>query len=351
MDRLIENLPDKDWRVVKQLANQIAGRRPGRKHYNFNVAPEHVRRGRHSAFKDIASADRPEVMRWIKGDKHHHVEGGSLANGLRHVFRVMHHTYKRDLAKGGSGNFIDRIGNTLYNAGASIGTQMDVTADKFLNDIGITKDRKYSAVATAEDAMHARLHQDAYMHPDERKGSDGWDYMRDHSTDERAVYERDGKAMVLFRGTRPDAALNNNDLVNDLHIAAGNSGSMAGLADDKAKVNQLLDQYGDHNVNVGGYSLGGGRGIEVMRDQDIYKRLGEDNHFLAPGITVAHDDLSGVASMTKASFTYAHNDMVANALAGHARDNHRILTHYGDGISGHMFLDDLASSHPEGSAP
>ena len=350
MDHVIDHLSDKNWRVVRQVASQIAGRKPGRKHYDFRVERKHQHRKQKSPFKDIALADRSEVQSWIRDDKHHHVQGGSLANALRHTFHVLHHTYRRDLALGGSIPFLDRIGNTLYNAGASAHAQLDVASDQFLHAVGITKERRYDATATAEDAMHARMHKDSYLHPDERKGTDGWSYMRDHSTDERAVYERDGKAMVLFRGTRPDAALNNNDLVNDLHIAAGESGSMAGLSDDKAKVTQLLDQYGDQNVNVGGYSLGGGRGLEVMRDENIYHRLGEDNHFLAPGITVAHPELADVAGMQKASFTYSHLDPVSNALAGHARDNHRILTHYGDGISGHMLLDDLSNAHPEGSA-
>ena len=44
-----------------------------------------------------------------------------------------------------------------------------------------------------------------------------------------------------------------------------------------------------------------------------------------------------------------HNDAVANALLAHSTDNHRVLTQYGDGLQAHLFLDDLAGSHAEGT--
>ena len=66
MDRLLDHMSDKHFRVVKQLASQIAGRKPGRKHYDFKVAREHQHRKHQSAFKDIAAADRTEVASWIR---------------------------------------------------------------------------------------------------------------------------------------------------------------------------------------------------------------------------------------------------------------------------------------------
>jgi hypothetical protein len=343
---LLKHLTDKDFRVVKQLASQIAGRKPKKGHYDFKVAPEHRRRGRQTAWKDIAQSDLPTIKRWIADDKHHAVEGGSLSNALRHTYRVLHETYKRDLQAGGSIAFLDRMGSTLSNLGKAAVAHVDIASDAFLHAVGITKDRKYSATPTSSDAMHARLHKDAYLGVDDRKGSDNWDYVRKHSTDERAVYEKDGHAKVVWRGTKPDEIFQNKDGLNDLMIAAGESSEMYGLYEDKQKMKELLDEYGDHKVTGSGYSLGGGRAMEVLSSDDIYHRLGQDNTMLAPGITALHPELQDRASRQKFTHVYSNVDGVANSLLAHSGDNHRVLTNYVDPLGAHMFLDDLAKSHP-----
>ncbi len=84
-----------------------------------------------------------------------------------------------------------------------------------------------------------------------------------------------------------------------------------------------------------------------MEDENLYNRLGNENHMLAPGITAAHPNLEKAAKLNKVSYTYGASDGVANALMAHSNDNHKILTHYGDGLQAHLFLDDLADRHAE----
>ncbi len=139
MDHFADQLTDKNWRVVKQLAGQISGRKPRRNHHDFGVESHHRRRGGQSPFKDIADSDKSEVAHWIREDKHHHIVGGSLSDAMKHTFHVLHHTYRRDYHKGGS--FFDRIGSTLENIGRAGLSQADILADKFLSGMGLTKSR------------------------------------------------------------------------------------------------------------------------------------------------------------------------------------------------------------------
>jgi len=356
MDHFADQLTDKNWRVVKQVAGQIAGRKPRRGHHDFRVEPHHKRRGGQTPWKDIADSDRNEIAEWIREDGHSIVEGGNLSDALRHTFHVMHHTYRRDAnvagAAGGGhvgGGFLDRIGSTLDNIGRAGKAQFDVMSDKFLSGMGITKSR-YKNNISDEASIYARLNQDAYLKGTGRGSiakSDGYEYLSDHSTDARAVYRKDGKLRVIFRGTRAGdaAAFKNNDLFKDASIAFGDTSEMMNIDDERTKVNQLFDEYGDGNVEFGAYSLGGGTALELMADDSIYKRLGEHNHMLAPGITALNPNLKKVSKLHKAFFTYHHNDAVANSLMAHSNDHHNVLTDQDDPLKAHLFLDRLAGAN------
>ena len=349
MHRLVTNLKDNHWRMVQMAASQIAGRKPGRRHYDYQIERTHQHRTHASAFKDIASSDKHQIAEWIAGDGHKAVTGGSLADAMRHTFHIMHKTYRREAnaAKGGSiGGFLGRLGGTFKNLAESAGTQADILADDFLHRVGIRQKRKYQDGEIHYDhSVAARIAKDAYLSPDGRKGTDGWSYDRDNSSEYYATYLKDGRARVHFRGTKPLAALENADLANDLKIGMGDSSDIVGLADRKHLVSRLLDKYGDGKVTVDGYSLGGASAMEIINSK-LGKRLGNDNYLLAPGITAANEHLREYSHNQKSHFIYHHNDMVANSLLTNSTDNHTVLYNNANPITSHMFLDEISNANP-----
>ena len=347
MHRFVSRLKDNHWRMVQMAASQIAGRKPGRRHYDYAVPRDKQHRKHTSAFKDIASSDKHQVASWIASDGAGAVKGGSLADAMRHTFHVMHETYRREGRGGSISGFVGRLGGTFKNLAETAGKQVDIFADDMLHKIGIRAKRKYVSGAIHYDhSIAARLAKDAYADPDSRKGSDGWSYDRDNSSDYYATYLKDGKARVHFRGTKPLAALENADLANDLKIATGDSSDIVGMSDRKHLVGRLLDKYGDGQVTVDGYSLGGATALEIINDAKLGKRLGNDNYLLAPGITAANEHLRDYSHNLKSHFIYHHNDMVANSLLNNATDHHTVLYDNPDPFSSHMFLDELSNANP-----
>ena len=361
---LVDSYTDKQWRTIQNVASQIAGRKPKRSHYHLNVPREMQDRRRQSPFKDIAHSDRTQVRDWIKEDgdhsNHASMTGGSLSNALRHTLHVAHHVYRRDVRSHvenhrQGGNVFDdigsaiqdapkglkRIGDTLEGTGRALGVQADIMGDKFLNEVGIRKHKKYQS-ADVDDKMrlHARFAKEVYK--DERGDVDGYKYLAEDSTKDYGVFEKDGKAMMVFRGTDPKKALKNNDLIDDARIATGTTLELATNKSAKDKINELLDRYGDHNVDTSGYSLGGGRQLQLLNDSSIYKRLGDENYSLAPGLTAMNANLKKYSSYDKMHYVYAHNDAVANSLLAYKNDNHSVFYDYTDPLKAHLFLDDLA---------
>ena len=105
----------------------------------------------------------------------------------------------------------------------------------------------------------------------------------------------------------------------------------------------MLDKYGDSNVSLSGYSMGGGKALEVMRDKDIMSRLSNDNVMIAPGITAAHPELEHLARHQKINYVYGSNDVMSNSLLAHSSDNHSVITNEIDPLKSHMLLDKLAA--------
>ena len=393
MDRVLDSYSDKQYRLIQQLSSQIAGRKPGRRHYDFKVAREHQDRRRQSPFKDIAHSYKSDVAGWIREDKHGAVDGLSLANAVRHNIHVLHHTYRRDFhehlktydfydklkkhydKQGGSlgsllnsgarslgefsssvnkgldsaakdtHNFLGRMKSTLVDTARSQGVQADVYGDDFLSKVGIRKRKYHSAEITPEMKLHARLAKSAYMNINERTDVDDWKYQRDDSSDLYSTYLKDGKAIVHFRGTSPGAALagKNTDLIDDAHIAFGAANEMSGMDDARHRVNDLITRYGAGNVNLSSYSMGGGRAMELMRDKKIYAGLGNDNYMLAPGVTSLNPHLEEFAKMQKANYVYGFQDNVSNALLAHSNDHHHVMYNTSENaFDAHMMLDRLS---------
>ena len=387
--QIIDKYTSSQWKEIQNAAHQIAGRKPKRNRYNLRV-PRHLQdRRRQSAFKDIANSDRNQVRDWVREDGSHndhieHGQNGSLSNAFRHTLHVMHHVYRRDLQEhhdrvGGGlfedvGNFVqkdvieagakqvqnevenvnraitkdipkglERVGNTLEGTGKMMGVQADIAADDFLNKVGIRKQKRYhSAHITDEMTLHARLNKEVYK--GERGDVDGWSYLSKDSNNDYGVWEKDGEAMMVFRGTDPSKAFKNMDLVDDGRIATGTTLELDTNKSARDKMLELLDRYGDHKVNTSGYSLGGGRQLQLLNDNDIYSRLGDKSYSLAPGLTAFNPNLKKYSTYDKVHYVYGHNDMVANSLLANKNDNHSVFYNYSDGLKAHLFLDDLAGT-------
>ena len=353
MHHVVSNLTEKHWRTVQNVAHQIAGRKPRRSHHHLNIPRELQDRRRQSAFKDIASSAKHQIVSWMKEDGHHHdhvasAHGGSLSNAMRHVIHTAHHVYQRENQQRTGGglnlpNGIKRLGAMLHHTGKSLGVQADVASDQFLHKVGIRKKLKYKSAENNDQLrFHARLNQEVYK--ENRGDVDGFKYSHEDSTKDFGVWQKDGRAMMVFRGTDPSKALGNNDLIDDARIATGLTGEFTTNDAAQMKIKELLNRHGDHHVNVSGYSLGGGRMLQAISSGGIYDRLGSDNFALAPGLTAVHPQFERFANFSKVQYAYHHNDAVANSLLAKKDDRHHVFYDEANPVNAHLFLDKLAAS-------
>ena len=359
MHEIVDQHSHKHWRTIQNVAHQIAGRKARRGHHHLDIPREMQDRRRQSAFKDIAASHKEQITGWLRedGDHSQHVEqadGGSLTNALRHTLHVAHHVYRRDLERSGGAldlhKGVKRLGTMLGDTAKVLGVQADVAGDKFLHHLGVRKHLKYrSAEGNDSMALHARLNREVYK---ENPGDVGaLRYSAEDSTKDYGVFH-DGhhKAYMVFRGTDPSKITENNDLIDDARIATGLTGEMTTNSGAQAKLRELIQRHGDHNVNVSGYSLGGGRMLQAIQSSDIYKGLGDDNFALAPGLTTGHPQFKKFATYSKMQYAYHHNDVVANGLLAHKNDQHHIFYDEANPVKGHLFLDKLAGGGGEGNS-
>ena len=236
--------------------------------------------------------------------------------------------------------------NTLGNMAGSAGLQLDIEADDFLHRVGLRHQRKYTSSEVDENLKaHALLHKDAYLKLADRHGTDRFDYLKEQSTDKYAVYldkNNDGQVVMAFRGTDPKEAIHNNDLIEDINIAAGNVNAISEYDDYRNKLSNLLDEYGDGNVSLSGYSLGGAKAVALTREADFRSRLGT-TMALSPGMTATDASLASKAHDSKIQYYYNSSDPVANALLSHGGSNHHVFYGERNPLDAHMTLDDWAS--------
>jgi hypothetical protein len=352
----VERLTSKNFRFVREVANQVAGRKQRRKTaFNFRVPRNMQHRKHQSAFKDIAGAhSKHQLIGWLKEDGHGpNSEGGSLSDAFRHTIHVLHHVHKRDVLehkKGGSisglvsgsdaAHYLKRGHEVLENLAGTTLAQADVVADDALDRLGLRKSRYSKIERTAENRLHSRLALEVYKHHDNRKTVDGWEY--DTGTDKYGVFKKGNSRIVHFRGTKPDAnVVASGDLEADRKIAMGETDSMYGLDDHKRVVKSLLDK--GYNTSIGGYSLGSGVALGIANDDAIYKRLGTNNHVISPGISHMNPHIKKLASFDKFSYTYSAMDPVAASFLPHANDNHHVERKMRDPLGAHTdFLKELA---------
>ena len=365
MHRIVEEMNPREYRVIRHAASQIAGRKAARHAYNFKIPREKQHRARYSPYKDIADASQQQVAKWMKDDGHQPQVGGGLFSAFTDAAQTIHNEYRnvnnkldqagKDITKGvvrDVQHFKDTTGitpleRTLTNMAEVTGTNVDVEADDFLHRIGLRHHKKYEDDKISDDFRdHARLQKDAYLGLNDRKGTDRFEYMNHYSTDKYATYldkNNEGKVVIAFRGTSPKEALHNNDLVEDINIAAGNVNAISEFDDYRNHVKRMLDEYGDGNVSLSGYSLGGGKAVALTREGDLRNRLGQ-TFAIAPGITSNDRDLRGKAHDTKINYIYHHNDFVANSLMPHSGSNHTVLYSERNPVKSHMLLDEIINS-------
>ena len=343
MHRYIDNLRPSHFKLIQHAASQIAGRKARRHAPNFKITASERRRGRHSPFKDIADSQQHEVSKWVKEDGHQYVEGGSIGEALQETLHVMH-----GRLGGGfdlSDLHIDKIGSVMHNLAGSALVQADIAGDDFLHRVGLRHERKYKDAKISDTFReHGRLHKDAYKEMESRGGTKAYEYMKEHSADQYATYKhrKNGKVVVAFRGTSPKEMHNNNDLVDDVHIASGKMKDSSSYNTHKQHVKNMIDKFGSGNVSLSGYSLGGGRAEALTQEKDLRSHLGQTIS-IAGGASPYDNQLKQKASDLKVSHIYNHSDPVANSKLAHSGINHSVFYGEYDGVKAHMsILDKLA---------
>ena len=338
----IENLKPNQFNLIRHAASQIAGRKAGKHTHDYQI-PRHLQHRKHeSPFKDLADSSKEELIGFFKDDGH---TNDDLFRAFSHTVDLMHKTVKHHEQKGGGlSTHLNKIKRTLGSLANSARVNIDVGADDFMHRIGLRQERKYKTGEISKTFRdHARLHQDAYLSLNDRKGTDQYDYLKADSTDKFATYKhkQNGKVVVAFRGTKPDSALLNHDLMKDMHIAAGEVGKLASHDDYVNHIQNMIKQHGSGNVSLSGYSLGGSEAVHLTQDKRIRSDLGQ-TVALAPGHSPLDDLHKQKSTDHKISYLYHHNDAVANNLLDHSGANHTVLYDSADPLKSHLFLDRVA---------
>jgi len=339
----IRNLKPSQFKLLRHAASQLAGRKAKRHTYNYQLTRAQQHRSRESPYKDIADSSQRDLVRYLAEDAHHN---GHLYEAITDSVELMHRHVKKAGDVGGAvgGSFLGKMHGTLRNLAETARVNLDVAADDFVHRIGLSSRRKYvSGVVHDDFRQHARLHQDAYLSVHERKGTANYEYLQDDSGDKHAVYKnRDtGKVVFALRGTKPDKALLNNDLVEDLQIATGKAGETEQYETYVNKIQSLIKQHGAGNVSLSGYSKGGAEAVHLTQDDRLRSHLGQ-TMAIAPGASPLDDQLEQKARDHKISYLYHHNDAVANSNLEHSGANHHVLYNESDPLRSHLLLDRLA---------
>lgn len=102
-----------------------------------------------------------------------------------------------------------------------------------------------------ELAIDAHLSKAVYQN---KKKVDGWELDEELSNIDRAVYHKDNKAKVVFRGTDPT---NRRDIGTDILVTLGLERYSSRLRNSEKTVALAIQKYGLNNVSLTGHSLGG----------------------------------------------------------------------------------------------
>jgi len=322
----LDALSDKNFRIISQVANQLAGRKPKRGHLDYNVPRGNQDRRHSSAYKDLASADdKHQVIKWIREDKHHRIAGGSISDAFRGCVKELHRSRARAPRGGGvrTDAFLRRTAATLHNLASTTNSVVDITADHFMSKIGLRERRYKSAEVSTQARLHARLATEMYKPHNERASVDGYSYVSSRSDDDYGLYEKDGKRIFVGRGTDPSSyARLPADLLHDAQIAMGHR--MSDQNKLRERIRTIVDESDPHTVSLSGYSLAGGKMLNAALDDDIYQKLSDHSFVISPGVAETDPDLQKMATLDKFAYSYSAHDHISNALLQHANDNHEV---------------------------
>lgn len=136
--------------------------------------------------------------------------------------------------------------------------------------------------------IDAKLADAAYSGPNE---VDGWQKDIHLSGPDHAVYHKDGKAKIAYRGTKPS---NKKDLAADALITIGAQDHSNRFKRAVRTADQVSKKYGKENVSLTGHSLGGSQAQYVSRKRGLK----------ATGFNAA---MSPVDALRKRTYTNFHS--------------------------------------------
>ena len=111
---------------------------------------------------------------------------------------------------------------------------------------------------------NAKLAREVYKKPSERGEVDGYKQVRGDKR--RAVYEKNGKAIVALRGTDFRSG---KDLKDDVVLSSGLIKKTGRYKKDKRLVESAIKKYGKENVSITGHSLAGKLAKDIGRELGV----------------------------------------------------------------------------------
>ena len=182
------------------------------------------------------------------------------------------------------------------------------TNPKHWIDTAVTIGRNVKARKKIEeqDKEIARLASGAYADPVKRKSIGSYQYIPDDSDTDVAVYKRDGRYYVSYRGTSKSG-----DILPDLSILAGVEDNNNKFDEADAKFKQISTHAREDpafkNIQVTGHSLGGTKALYVAEQNGVNAKV------FNPGYNAVTDDRINVTRPESEIFV-VHGDPLSNTI-------------------------------------
>lgn len=158
-------------------------------------------------------------------------------------------------------------GRKIFQKLSKLGKKMTKSTNKIgrkVFDSPVFKRNTVSSL-TPEEQLAIKLVNQGYQSPNNRELLvDGFEYKRQSSTDEIAVYwnEQSSTLYVVFRGTASAQ-----DVVTDVQFIRHQEGSTQRFQKDLREFDNLVQFYQPARTNIAGHSLGGGIGLFINRNR------------------------------------------------------------------------------------
>lgn len=169
----------------------------------------------------------------------------------------------------------------------------------------IQQNNNHHTSLTNEENQKAQMSQQAYKNENERSNIGSYQYKKEHSGKDWAVYSdpKANKHILSFKGTS-----NSKDIVPDLNIVAGTQNNSSSfehasnlLKDLKQKINGTWETTG--------HSLGGTKAMWAAQQNNV------DSHAFNPGYNSVSDDQ--IKTDRKGNHVYVvKGDAISNSILG-----------------------------------